>query len=358
VIRAVAAGALLLAAACTPTVRLADERTTPPYPALLARGAAARAEVRAFVVRAPGSPPVTVVLERRTTGGGAGRPTLVLQPGILADATTWRFLAGAVVADHDVLLVDPPGCGRSDVPPPASSRDAYAPAWLAEHTLLALEAWEREGGARRDLVLVGHSLGGEVVLRALADPGLRARHGDLLARVRGAVLLAPADLAVASFGPEIADVAELTDLEAGIGCTHGLAARKVAEAIRANAASPSDALAQEAERLAAYLCRPASRHAAQAMLRRFRPQDARGRAKREALAPLLAQERGIATPILVLWGEEDDTLPFAQAAPLVARLPSARLESLPGAKHSIQQERAEDVAARVRRFVASLPRSP
>src|ERR1043166_1717790 len=50
-------------------------------------------------------------------GTGSDR-LLVLIHGVFADSTTWRFVVGNLAADHDVWLIDLPGCGLSDKPDP------------------------------------------------------------------------------------------------------------------------------------------------------------------------------------------------------------------------------------------------
>lgn len=107
----------------------------------------------------------------------AGRgPLLVFVHGWGCSVFTWRHvLPRAVAAGHRVAAVDLPGHGRSDKPDdvPRYTLQAMAEA-LAD--LCTREGW-------RDMVLVGHSMGGAIV----RDAALR-----LGAAVRGLVLLAPA----------------------------------------------------------------------------------------------------------------------------------------------------------------------
>jgi pimeloyl-ACP methyl ester carboxylesterase len=264
---------------------------------------------------------------------------------------------GALGADHDLIAVDPPGTGASDVPDPQrAGPSAYSPTWLAAHTLGALEAWERRTGVARDYVLVGHSLGAGVVLRALADPDLALRHKDLLARVRGAVLLAPADIAMEHRDPKLLEIALLSDLKAGVGERLGAMQKAVREGVRDNAVKPErDALRSEALRIEALLGRPSTRHAAQAMLRRFQPTRDGFAADLPAARRLADQERGIDKPVLLLWGTEDTTLPIAGAAALRERLPREEFVALEHKGHSLHQEAVTEVVEHMRVFLSSLP---
>jgi len=349
---ALALAALLLAGCVSP--RLVDERRQAPYAGLLARYEALPHKPERLAVQVPGSAPVRVGLDVVTSPRGAGGAVLVLQPGILSDGSSWRFLMGELGGEHDLIAVDPPGTGASDAPDPrAAGPEGYSPTWLAAHTLGALEAWETRTGVARDYVLVGHSLGGTVVLRALADPGLGARHRDLLARVRGVVLLAPADIALERRDEKFRDLALLSDFKAGVGERLGLVQQGVREGIVDNAVRPErDALLDEALRIEALAGRPATRHAAQAMLRRFQPMLPCDRPDLPAARRLAEQERGIDKPILLMWGVSDKTLPVMEAEAIRERLASEEFLALEHVGHSIHQEGVERVAAQMRAFLA------
>ncbi|HET8751702.1 MAG TPA: alpha/beta fold hydrolase, partial [Gaiellaceae bacterium] len=110
--------------------------------------------------------------------GGEGRP-LVLVHGLGGTIENWRALAPGLAARHRVLVPDLPGHGHSS--PLAAPPDLDA---LAGAVLGVADAEEARGA-----VLVGHSLGGVVGLRAAA---LRP---DAL---RGLVLAAAAGIGSAS----------------------------------------------------------------------------------------------------------------------------------------------------------------
>jgi 3-oxoadipate enol-lactonase len=96
---------------------------------------------------------------------GAGPPVVFLHPGPGLDGSV--FLPGALrVADAGfrVLLVDLPGSGRS----PAGD-------WTIAGQALAVEDFVNELGLE-DFALLGHSFGGYVAMRHLADFGTAARY--------------------------------------------------------------------------------------------------------------------------------------------------------------------------------------
>ena len=63
--------------------------------------------------------------------------------------------------------------------------------------------------------------------------------------------------------------------------------------------------------------------------------------------PLL---KGIQSPTLVMWGENDGMIPFANSADYLRALPNATLAALPGMGH-IPQEEAPTTVAIVRKFL-------
>lgn len=359
-------GALLLGAllsaplgGCAARPRLLHEERTAPYQGLVERAAAQPEELRLLRVAHDALGPVDVALHVRRAPQGAAQPVLVLQPGVLADAGTWRFVAPLLAPRFDLVLVDPPGTGASGKPDVRHvSSDAYSPTWLAAHTLGALAAFDAGEPARRRYVLVGHSLGGAVVLRMLDDPGLRARHGALLRQVERAVLIGPADLGLSAADERLLAIRDLSDFEASVGQALGVVRRQVEQGVFDSVLDPGRAaLVGDAQRLESALCVSATRHAAQAMLRRFLPTDRCGRPDRAAIERLTADERSVSQPLLVLWGEQDDTLPLSGAQGLLERLQTEELRVL-ASKHSPHVEQVEQTAALIAAFAAGEPLPP
>jgi pimeloyl-ACP methyl ester carboxylesterase len=352
-----AALALLALAACASGPALRDELQTPAYAVLARRWAQLERHPVRVPAADPGAPPLAMQVVAVPCPRPPRGPLLVLLHGVLADHTTWRFLAPLLAQRHDLLLVDLPGCGGSDGPDPArAAPGAYTPEWLGRHALRAAENWQHTRGDRRGTIWVGHSLGSAAILRALGDAATRRALPRATGRVAALVLFAPPDVLAEHVDPQLEAVARLSDAEAEVGCALGLLDRKVDASVRDGVVDPDRrALRGEAWRLSALLADARSRHVAQAMLRRWRPLDEAGRPRPAALRALAAAETRVAVPTLVISGARDETVPPAQAAAVARRLPHASLWLVPDARHSVQQERAAAAAQRIGTFLGSVP---
>lgn len=290
--------------------------------------------------------PVRVALH---AADGPSGPRLVFLHGTLSDHATWRFLAGDLGADHPLLLVDFPGCGASDRPDPRECGDAvYAPESLARFVLAALRA---RGGEER-LVLVGHSLGGTVALRALGDPALRREFADVVGRIDAMVLLAAVDVALERAHPGFRAIARASGLAIGTASLLGVLKERVARAVLESADDPAFALVGEADRILAVLRDPQRRRAAQAMLRAAVPFTDEERPDWPRIEAIVGRYGEVGVPCLVLWGARDETFPVSMGYKLAAQLPRARRVVLERAKHSPHHDVPARCAALVREFVA------
>jgi pimeloyl-ACP methyl ester carboxylesterase len=339
--------------ACVSGPALLDETRTEPHAGYLRRGAALA--TRSAFVRAedPGAAPLVVHLTEVHAPGGGDGPLFVLVPGLLADHKTFRFLWPLLGERHDLLLVDPPGTGRSDKPSLAAlPPGGYSPAWLGRHALRAVRAWQCRGGDKRPLVFVAHSLGSVALVRALAEPATAAEMPDVVARVDALALLAMPDVGMTEVADVFREVADLKGPVVAAGRVLGILDAQVREGVRASTAAPERrAFCQEADRLAALIADDASRCAAQAMLRRFRPTRPDGRLDWPRIRAQQASHRSVRVPILLLWGRQDETLPPAMAHDVQDQLPTARLVWVEDSKHSPHQEQPRFVADRVLQFV-------
>ena len=68
--------------------------------------------------------------------------------------------------------------------------------------------------------------------------------------------------------------------------------------------------------------------------------------------PLL---RSIQAPTLLLWGEQDQMIPLANAQDYLKALPKARLVTLPGVGHVPQEEAAAAGLAALQGFLGTAP---
>lgn len=279
---------------------------------------------------------------------------VVLVHGVLSDHCSWRFVYPQLRKDHDLLAVDLPGCGESERPPPLSlGTEGYGPTALATRVLQALRARfatrEEQLGRPSRVVLVGHSLGGTVVLRMFTDPKLRKEYEDVRQRVERLVLLAPFDVALEKVHPLFLQVAELTGFEVFLGNLTGVLHERVAAATRDNFDDPVKAPREEADRGIQVLWDGSSRAAAQAMIAQtvpLHPEDFRPDWNR--IKPLVAGYAEIDKPCLIVWGARDETFPLSMGYKLATEIPTAELWICPRTKHSLALERPRLCAAIIR----------
>lgn len=355
--------AFLFAAGCGDTYRsLADEDALPDLAALKRAAAATPARTRRVPVwRTRGGRDVHVAVHETGAAGRGGR-AIVLVHGVFSDAGAWRFVRGGLAGRH-VLAIDLPGCGASDAPDPADlPPDAYGLDSLARAVLLALRQVmpdrHRPSGpappatatAPPPITLVGHSLGGAAVLRALGAPALRAEFPDVIARVDGAVLFAPADVVPASNQDTFDELGEIDGLDVWMAERSGMLRERVAEAVRGGATDPARALRQEADRSAAVLRDPWRRRAVQAMVARALP-IVDGPGEWEQADALERDYANVTVPCLLVWGRRDEACPVAMGYKLAAQLPDARLRILPRGRHSLPVDEPAACAALIRRWV-------
>lgn len=287
-------------------------------------------------------------------GAGDRERVLVLVHGVLADHRTWRYVAGGLAAEHDVWALDLPGCGGSDVPGVLQLEpDGYSPGWLARLALDVLRQRLAARGTRPRLTLVGHSLGGGVLLRMLGDRTLRASYGDVLAAVDSAVLLAPLDFGFGKADPLFVELSKASDLEMLLGAATGLLRRATAESIYQGGVDVTRVPSEGVDELYEILMDPARRRAAQQMLLRAAPFDPDARLRWQEAEQLTADYRNVDVPCLVIWGERDETLPAQSGDRLVHELPQAWLRVVRACKHSLPTEEPRLVVDQIRRFLSA-----
>jgi len=246
----------------------------------------------------------------RSVTAGRGEPTLVLVHGFGDNLMSWRAVFDRLATDYRVIAFDLPGFGASDKPD-------------GPYTLEAMT--DRVRGLVRDIpgpvILVGHSMGGEIALStALAEPE----------RVVALVLIAPAGFKVGLAG--IAD--SITPRRAAVIAMW--------EAARSSILPLHDPewLGEPADR-AHYdpSFDPAYRASTSAVLENF---DFEGLGSRVA---------GIRDPVLLIWGSADPVVPLGVSERVRALLPCSHLEVLERAFHRPQVERPDTVSSLILRFV-------
>jgi pimeloyl-ACP methyl ester carboxylesterase len=242
--------------------------------------------------------------------GGEG-PPLLLVHGLGGAASNWTELAPLLARRHRLLVPDLPGHGGSSALSGVSGLEPYA-------DRVALVA-EREG--MLPAPVVGHSLGGSVVLRlALRRPG----------DVQAIVLAGSAGLSTGNiWGRQLLSV--FTTVRPG-----RLAARLRGRVARSpllrravfGFVSVADPVALTNEAVEGFLAAQLLHTDVDSAWQALRRDDPRQELEQ------------IQVPVLVLWGAEDAQLPLDDAFEYTRRL-RARLRVIPGCGHLLIGERPD-----------------
>ena len=255
----------------------------------------------------------------RAAVAGRGEPTLILIHGFGDHLMTWRAVFDRLATRHRVIAFDLPGFGVSEKPDGKYTLDAMT------DRVRAIVA-----GQRGPLILVGHSMGGEIALNvALSEPG----------RIDALVLIAPAGFDVGLAGMADSMTARRARLIA------------IWEAARSSILPVHDPeWLGEPEDRRDYdpSFDPAYRASTSAVLEEFDFEALRRRVTGYGL-----RARGYGKPVLLIWGSADPVIPLRVADSVRAILPCTRLEVLDRAFHRPQVERPDTVAALIENFVES-----
>jgi pimeloyl-ACP methyl ester carboxylesterase len=259
-------------------------------------------------------------LRVRYVRAGVG-PSVLLVHGLGSSIYTWKDTLPSLVREHDVVALDLPGFGRSEIPPGLSAE-------IYSRTVTGL--LDRLGVARASLV--GHSLGGAVaVLVAASQPE----------RVDRLVLLDAAGFHLAP--AERPWLLRLLASDAG-----GVLARLPRKRLFVTLALHQvfhDGRNVTDERIDEYLA-PAERPGAVEALRLLLAP--RGVA---ALTPFEDVAKRVRASTLVVWGREDAWMPLADAERLAAAIPRARSVVLDACGHMPQEELPAETSRLVSGFL-------
>lgn len=272
--------------------------------------------------------------------------------GVFADHMTWRFVAGDLARDHDVWLVDLPGCGDSEA---LSTRDedSYTISDQSRRTLEALRVCMK-GHEDAKISFVGHSLGGAVVVRMLSDDVLRVEFKDILSRVDRLVLIQPLDVALSRTSPVYKEIAEASSMKIGLASVSGVLKERVGKATRNSVMDPARALREEADKRIEILESRSKREALQAMLERAVPWKRPDlRPDWDKIEPLEDAYTNVDRPALIIAGLRDEALPPSMSFKLAMQLPKALLVPLKGVMHSPHIEAHERVTNLIREFITT-----
>lgn len=246
----------------------------------------------------------------RMLEAGRGDTTLVFLHGYGESILAWRALLGEFTRGYRVLALDLPGFGESVAPEFGYDFPAYV-AWL--DTLLARET-------SGPLVLVGHSMGGQVAA------GYAIEHPD---RVVAAVLVAPAG---AGINPLFADSSSVASPAAAWVTTAWSFIVPPRDTAWLREPPGADTLRA--------LFDSTTRTAVPAVIRRF------------DFAALEQRYGKLRQPVLLIWGDHDPTIPLEIGERIAAVLPCRRFVRL-FTLHRPHQTLPDTVAREMRRFLAS-----
>lgn len=265
-----------------------------------------------------------LTLHLRDTGP-RDAPVLLLLHGMNDSLFAWEPWAQRLETRYRVIRMDLPGHGLTGASP---ARD-YGPIAMAK----VIERLRARLGVAR-MVVAGNSMGGGVAWHyALLHPQ----------RVRALVLVdsvgqpGPSDDG-SSLVMRVVQTPGLRDLALQI-----TPRSMIADGLRGAFHDPAKVSAAMIDRSWELLRYPGNRRA---MLDRFAlPAD--------VATP--AELKRLTMPVLILWGSDDQMIPVASAHWLQAHIPGSRLILYPATGHAVMEERPDQSAADVDRFVAGLP---
>lgn len=236
--------------------------------------------------------------------GPKDAPAVVLIHGFGASLHTWEPWAQALSADFRVIRFDLPGSGLSEPDPAGDYSDA--------RSLALLTAILDQLGIKR-AHLVGHSIGGRIAWT------FAARHPGRISRL---VLIAPDGFASPGF-----EYGKPAAVPALLGVMRYVLPKPLLRMNLAPAYANPEVLTDELTTRYHDLMRaPGARDALLARLQQTVLLDP---------VPLL---KSIQAPTLLVWGEGDAMIPFANSAEYLTAVPDIRRVAVPGVGHLPQEE--------------------
>ena len=240
--------------------------------------------------------------------GPRDAPAILFIHGFGSSLHTWEEWASALESQYRVVRFDLPGNGLSDPDPAGDYTD--------ERSLQMIVAVMDSLGLEK-AAIAGHSIGGRMAWT------FAARHPK---RVERLVLIAPDGFASPGFEyGRAAEVPLSMDL-----MRYALPKPLLTMSLAPAYADPRVMTPALATRYHEMMLAPGARPA---MLARMR---------QTVLTDPAPQLRAIQAPTLLIWGEQDAMIPFANSSDYLRTLPNARLAAIPGVGHLPQEERAAE----------------
>jgi len=275
---------------------------------------------KAYMIRLQGhgQRPVSLYAEEF----GRGRPILLVH-GLGASSYTWRHLVGPLSRRHRVITLDLKGFGRSEKP--------FDKAYSLLHHASLVSAFIRKRRLH-DLTLIGHSFGGAVALVVALDLNRSSR-----ARIRNLVLMnAPA------YPQPNTDFVSFMHAPVLPYVVLGLVPPVLATWLSLDDQQQKILSGGDVRAYAAPFYDPAARHALITTARQIVPANA---------DQLIAMYPSIRQRTLVIWCQDDSTVPLGTGRRLTQALPRARLKVIDGCTHAPQDERPRATIQHISRFL-------
>lgn len=252
--------------------------------------------------------------------GPRDAPALILLHGFGASLHTWDPWAESLQDRFRVIRFDLPGSGLS---PPDSTGD-----YTDTRAMTLINGLMQQAGLDT-ASLIGNSVGGRIAWT------FAARHPD---RVEGLVLISPDGFASPGFEygnpPEVPAVMKMM--------RYALPRFMLRSNIAVGYADPAALTEAAVTRYHDLMLAPGARDAMLARMEQTVLTD-----------PVPSLER-IAAPTLLVWGEQDDMIPFANAADYRRHIADVRLVSFPALGHLPHEEDPQASLPAVRSFLDTL----
>ena len=257
---------------------------------------------------------------------GQGPPILLLH-GFGAGAYSWRHLIPPLAAEHRVFTLELKGHGLSDKP--ADGR--YA---VADQAEMVADFIRRQD--LRDLVIMGHSMGGGVTLMTYLkmqqeDPG----------RLKKLVLIDSAGYPQKL--PWFIWMAKVPGLSTVVGKM--LSPRFAAALVLKKCYYDKDKVTEEQiDTYAYYGSLPGAVAAVSQTAKQIVPKD-------QDIDALIAQYKTIKAPVLVIWGKEDEVVPLKVGQQFKRDIPDVELIILPRCGHVPPEEEPQATRQAIEDFL-------
>jgi pimeloyl-ACP methyl ester carboxylesterase len=255
---------------------------------------------------------------------GQGPPVILLH-GFGASAYSWRFLGPALARDHRVLTIDLKGFGLSAKPEDGK----YAISDQADMVAEFIRTRDL-----RDLVVIGHSMGGGVTLMTY----FKVR-GDDPARIKKLVLIDsagyPQKMPLFIWLAKVPVLSSVGGKLVSPRFAAGMALRKCYY--------HKDRITDEQiDTYAYYASLPGAREAVLATAQQILPED---------IEAVTARYKTITVPVLIIWGAEDEVVPVAVGKNFKRDIPDSELLILPQCGHIPPEEEAGETTRTVEAFL-------